>query len=987
MDSTLRPIARLPGRALTLLLAASTAAAVSAQTPSATSAPEQTVVLSPFQVDASAEQGYIATQTLSGTRFKTELRDLGAAITIFTEQMMDDLGATNINDVLAFSPNTDPFVTTLADTSSRGLEFLNNGTQYVTRGGRTEVVGQDFFSNNIPPDRYNSEAFTFSRGPNAILFGLGNPAGAFVSSSKRAKDRTATSIESKTDDRGSFRAVLDHNQVIKKGLFSMRYAGLYEKAQGFREPSETFQRRHYITGRLTPFKKTAVRVNYERGFLKMPALRPWPVHDAVSPWLAAGSPLLATFTAPKPPGIGNFTGASLISTEYSPAGTPVPTQLWRNAGVTQIANYATGFPSSGNLRSLVNDDIFPTFASAHGTASYRQTDYRVYSAFLEQEITRNLFIEAAVNRVVAELWSVNGFVGGSETLFVDVNQQLPNGTPNPNVGKLYTESQARLGKQPSESLSKRVMASYEFDFARDRSNWLRHLGRHRSAFFVEGSNRKTYNSGLGSFNITPLATTGAAANITNAANQIWYRYYYDPATGKAGNVGGQFADLPVVWANTPLPTRHPSGVTPAYVTTSGPSANESSLATSAFVLQSTFWKDRLVLTNGWRRDNQRAWRAVAANFPANERGIWPDPTGYDLREYVPNSRRERGGHTYTRGAVFHALPWLSLTYNSSNNLQINDSTPNVFGEILPNPQGKGSDYGVKLASTDRRFFFEVIHYKNATKDRIDSIANTVAGDFKNNLDRIWEAAADFTGDVKYRVAPYSNLGTIGWQDSATSSSSGWESSFTANPTTQWRITVNGSRRSTSTTTARGVFIRQYLAQYLPTLKTPQWQSLPTTANLTVAARVADLESTLANLEAIKDLPEDVYAPRWTLNLIQSYSFAPGSRLAGISIGGSMNARGRTINGFAENAANVVVPDQPYYAPTYEIFGAWLTYQRKILAQRVDWRVQLNVRNVFDAYNIFPLRTVDARDGTHRGATAMYRLGEPRTYTLTSTFKF
>jgi outer membrane receptor for monomeric catechols len=101
----------------------------------------------------------------------------------------------------------------------------------------------------------------------------------------------------------------------------------------------------------------------------------------------------------------------------------------------------------------------------------------------------------------------------------------------------------------------------------------------------------------------------------------------------------------------------------------------------------------------------------------------------------------------------------------------------------------------------------------------------------------------------------------------------------------------------------------------------------------------------------------------------------------------MNARGRTINGFAENAANVVVPDQPYYAPTYEIFGAWLTYQRKILAQRVDWRVQLNVRNVFDAYNIFPLRTVDARDGTHRGATAMYRLGEPRTYTLTSTFKF
>jgi hypothetical protein len=34
-----------------------------------------------------------------------------------------------------------------------------------------------------------------------------------------------------------------------------------------------------------------------------------------------------------------------------------------------------------------------------------------------------------------------------------------------------------------------------------------------------------------------------------------------------------------------------------------------------------------------------------------------------------------------------------------------------------------------------------------------------------------------------------------------------------------------------------------------------------------------------------------------------------------------------------------------------------------------------------------MRTVDARDGTHRGAKAIYRLSEPRTYTLTSTFTF
>lgn len=948
----------------------------------------ETVVLSPFQVDASAEKGYLATQTLSGTRLKSDIKDLGSALTIFTEQMMDDLGATSVQDLFTFSPNTDAFVTTLADTSGRGLEFINNGTQYVTRGGRTEVVGQDFFSNNVAGDRYNSEAFTFSRGPNAILFGLGNPTGAFMSSTKRARNRTATTIEAKADDRDSLRTTLDHNQVILKDRLAIRYAGVYEKAIGFRIPSESFQRRHFVTTQFTPFRKTTLRLNYERGFLKSPALRPWPVNDAVTPWLDAGSPLLATFSAPRPRGTVDYTNNALVSTEFSPAGTPIPTQVLRNGGVSQTANYASGYPDSGGLRSLVNPAVFPTLASAHGKASYRQTDFRVTTVFLEQEITRNFFVEAALNRNVAELWSVNGFVGGQETLFVDVNRQLPNGSPNPNVGRLYTESQARLIKIPSRSESQRLMASYDLNLTTRSASWLRHLGRQRAAVFLEGVDRSQYNSGLGTFNTTPLATTGAAATtITNAANQIWYRYYYDPASGRVGNYGGQFAALPVIWSDTPLPARQASGVTPAYVTTSGPSALQSAVATRAGVLQSTFLKDRIVLTNGWREDVQRAWRAVAADFPANARGIWPDPTGYDLRAYVPGSRRERGGHTYTQGLVVRPIGWLGLTYNRSNNLQINDSTPNVYGNVLPNPHGKGSDWGLKLASPDQRYYFELTYYTNATQDKIENLQSTVAGDFKNNLDRIWEAVADTTADPKYRVAPYSNLGSVGWQDSATTSTSGWEFSATANPTSRWRVSVNGSRRSTATTTARGVYIRQYLAEYMPVLKTPQWQSLPTTAELTVADRVAALEKTLANLGVIQDLPEDVYAPRWTLNLIQTYAFAPSSRLAGISIGGSMNARGSTVDGFEENVSRVVVPSRPYHAPSYELFGAWVTYQRKLFEKRIDWRLQLNVRNLFDGYTVFPLRDVDARDGSHRRVTAVYRLNEPRTFTLTSAFKF
>lgn len=971
------------------------AVSLHAQTPvapgsAAATAKEEAIMLSPFQVSTDAEKGYLATQTLNGTRLKSDLRDIGSALTIFTKELMDDLSANNVNDLLMFAPNTDPYIIRLTDVTGSGNDFILADTQYVTRGGRTDVVGQDFFANTIPGDRYNSEAFTFSRGPNAILFGLGNPAGAFVSSIKRAKNQTATTVDVKVDDRNSYRGSIDHNQVIKKDLLSLRYAGLYEKTFGFRIPApEGIQRRQFVTASFTPFKRTTFRVNYEQGVLKIPATRPWPVFDAVSPWLNAGSPMLATYTnsATKPAGIANYANVGLTSTQFSPAGTPIPTQSLRNQGQTPAATYAYGLPASNNLRSLINSDIYPLFGSSYSLMAYRMHDFKTYSAFLEQQITHDCFIEAAVFKLKNDQHSLNGFVGTYDLLYVDVNRQLPNGTPNPNAGMYYTESRTSLLLSPTESLSKRVMASYELDFARKRTNWIRHFGRHRMALFGEQSDRKVWNSNLGTQNVTPLATTGAAAAIRNGGNELWYRYYYNPAAGIVAPTGGQYGLFPVLFANTPLPARDPSGVTPAWVSIAGNTASDWVVRTGAFVVQSSFWRDRVILTNGLRLDSQKAWSAVPADFDPHRdaNGIGANPRNFDLRSFVPGSAKKRDGHTYTHGLVVHALSWLSLSFNMSNNLQINPATRNVYGDVLPNPQGEGRDYGLKLALFDRRFFFDLTYYTNATKDKIEAAAGTQAGNL-SQFEQIWQAIGAYTNDPKYLSPPYA-LGNT-WYDSASTRSTGWEFSATVNPTPQWRFIVNGSRRSTSTTTARGVYIRQYLAQYLPIIKAnPQWMALPAPTAVSVGARVADLETVFANFEAIKGLPEDVYAPNWTLNVIQTYSFPRESRFTGFSVGGSVNARGRCIDGFAEDAANVLVPTQPYYAPTYELFGAWITYQRKVFAGRINWRIQLNVRNVFDAYTLFPLRMVDTRDGTHRHATAIYRLSEPRTFTLTSTFKF
>ncbi|MFM9091940.1 MAG: hypothetical protein ACKOUK_09410, partial [Verrucomicrobiota bacterium] len=533
------PVLILP---LALVVAGARAAApapVPAAPPGAAGDP---VVLSPFQVEAGSDRGYLATQTLSGTRLKADLRDIGSALTVFTEQLLDDLGANSIQDLMAFAPNTDPFVMTTSDITGTGNDFINIPTKFVSRGGSTTVVAQDFFANNIPQDRYNSEALTFTRGPNAILFGLGNAAGAFLSSTKRARPRRATTVEYQVDHRGSYRATLDHNQVLVKDVASIRYAGLHEALNSFRVPAESFQRRHFLTLTFHPLPRTTLRVSHEQGLINAPAVRPWPDYDAISPWLAAGSPLIDTFTntaGGKPAGVQNYGQAGLVSTQFTRGGTVVPTQRMTNQGQTAPTTFANGFAVNGaNFRSLVAPAIYPTFASNFGSTAFRLTDYAVSSVFLEQQLGRDLFVEAAANFVHNDLTAVNGFVGQNTYIHADPNRQLPDGRPNPNVGLLYGESQATIIDAPNRAENFRVMASYTLDFGRDRTGWWRHLGRHQAAAFLEDTTTSGWSSNNGMFNVTPLATTGAAAAINNGANAVRFRYYFEPARGRIGTGSG-----------------------------------------------------------------------------------------------------------------------------------------------------------------------------------------------------------------------------------------------------------------------------------------------------------------------------------------------------------------------------------------------------------------------------------------------------------------
>ena len=215
-----------------------------AVTPTETAAP--VVKLSPFVVDSTSDRGYQATSTLAGNRIKTDLKDVAASVTVLTKEFMDDLGATTIHAAMTFvaGAETDSMtdfeqVGTLGAANGYvGTDFGDNNNNIANL--RVRGVGGASFTQNFMPvmgstDRYNVERVEFLRGANSVLFGLSSPAGLLNFSSKVAgTSRRATSVETKVDQFGSNRVVLDHNEVLVPGKLAVRGAFVYND-QRYRE--------------------------------------------------------------------------------------------------------------------------------------------------------------------------------------------------------------------------------------------------------------------------------------------------------------------------------------------------------------------------------------------------------------------------------------------------------------------------------------------------------------------------------------------------------------------------------------------------------------------------------------------------------------------------------------------------------------------------------------------------------------------------------
>jgi outer membrane receptor protein involved in Fe transport len=186
-------------------------AAVSAQTtaasPDTNKNDDEPVVLSPFTVTTAKDNGYAATNAISGSRVDTAIKDLPVPMQVITSDFIKDTGATDLRKSLSYVAGIE--LQSQNDLENNGgiggiqkgaygPGGVNNpegvtsnisGTQLKIRGFITNNVLRDGFLRGSPSDAINIERIEVVQGPNALLYGTGNFGGVVDYLTKRPSDR------------------------------------------------------------------------------------------------------------------------------------------------------------------------------------------------------------------------------------------------------------------------------------------------------------------------------------------------------------------------------------------------------------------------------------------------------------------------------------------------------------------------------------------------------------------------------------------------------------------------------------------------------------------------------------------------------------------------------------------------------------------------------------------------------------------------------
>lgn len=264
-------------------IAAITGAALCAAQPAPSAAKNDTPVqLSEFRVDTSKDKGYLATNTISGTRLNTAIKDLPMPIEVVTSEFIRDIGAVDLKEALAYSAGiygADNFTTesggpglfdfspsrptnkALGDLPTavniRGFYTgtqlrlgFRNGTQY-----DATVVG-------APADAVDIDRAEVVRGPAALLYGISTLGGVVNVLPKLPQSKPRYEVAAAIGSFDFRRASVDATGPIADSKLNYRVLASHQQTGSFFDHYE--QEVDFLAAKLEwrPFTNTNVYAEY-----------------------------------------------------------------------------------------------------------------------------------------------------------------------------------------------------------------------------------------------------------------------------------------------------------------------------------------------------------------------------------------------------------------------------------------------------------------------------------------------------------------------------------------------------------------------------------------------------------------------------------------------------------------------------------------------------------------------------------------------------
>lgn len=912
------------------------------------------VELSPFEVRAEDDVGYQAGNTTSGSRLNSRLKDTPASVSAFTPEFLSDIGATNLEEMLAHATNVE------IDVEDSNAGFNNpqgrgaDGNDYSFRmRGSPAGASRDFVESNVPVDLYNVERAEVASGPNSILFGLGQAGGLVSLSGKKANlNRKRTTVKTVFGSWNFERYEADHNQVIVPRKLSLRLLGVYQNNEGWRHWMFNDQVRWTAAVGYQPFKHTTVHVSFEKGHMDNSLTLGWNGQDQVTGWQDAGGPVFDA-TAVRP-GTARFNANNNRFTFNQQEGT--------------VYNYRGEFESINRYgaETLLPPSVSPYGYSVTGPGGVRHQTFNTRQITVQQRLPKSVVLELAYFRNSTDV-EADGMAIAGANLRADPNLTLPSpdgaaGTvPNPYAGQLYFESNWFKDWILTEN------ETYRLSLAWDVGKSNRWYGRHRVAGLLEDSSqdrrRRWRNETLVDENNVPITNANVAEN---AQNQLFRRNYITP---------GDFTTYYPSDPSIPIPeyTWNNRRIHATYASRARANTHTIKDISSMMVASQSFWfKDRLVTTLGARRDeikfkNEQESRISDRNDPRVLSGEVAVNEWYFNGQYVNHNYKPT---TFTAGAVLHATKRLSVFYNmSKNNGQPRfDRTVLPTGDVGGPTEGKGRDYGFMLdVLGDDRLFIRTTWFQ--TKQLNDT--PILPGSNALGVDNLATMLDTLLDAGKISQADYDRQ-AITWTTATIDVfTEGLEVEVVANPTKNLslRASYSNSKRR------RENFFREVFEFFGERI--PQWRPLLANnpAELAVFDQaVVDLDSELSFQVDRQNAPFGTRPHK--MNGTIRYKFDQESRLRGLFVGASARYNGKNF------MSQDIATGQVYWGNESLMGDAFTGYRFRVPRSKISATVQLNVKNITNSY----LGNVGRYNDNYTGVRRVY-LNEPRSFRLTTTLDF